>query len=111
YTSICCTWFDPSIKNQVSLDKGLWHFALQLRHLSCAKSSRGISRLFGMQGIGLCMRVSLSLLCVLWARLKDDIDIAEIEALCFELELDIELSLSPLVVESDSLRIFQLLST
>lgn len=41
----------------------------------------------------------------------NDIDIAEIEALCFELELAIELSLSPLVVESDSLRIFQLLST
>lgn len=41
----------------------------------------------------------------------NDIDIAEIEALCFELELAIELSLSPLVVESDSLLIFQLLST
>ncbi|XP_006491909.1 reticulon-like protein B5 isoform X3 [Citrus sinensis] len=33
--------------------------------------------LFGMQGIGLCMRVSLSLLCVLWARLKEDDATAE----------------------------------
>lgn len=41
---------------------------------------------------------------------SDDVDLAEAEALCFGLEMAKEIGLSPLIIESDSLRVTQFVS-